>query len=48
MLTFCTCEVFLRTLVSGDANLTTVTHVIVVSINAAASQRFWKTPSLEY
>uniref|UniRef100_A0A8C9ZK22 RNA helicase n=1 Tax=Sander lucioperca TaxID=283035 RepID=A0A8C9ZK22_SANLU len=32
LLTFCTSGVFLRTLMAGDASLTTVTHVIVVSI----------------
>uniref|UniRef100_A0A4W6F8G7 RNA helicase n=1 Tax=Lates calcarifer TaxID=8187 RepID=A0A4W6F8G7_LATCA len=32
LLTFCTSGVFLRTLMAGDASLTTVTHVIVVSM----------------
>uniref|UniRef100_A0A7N8XXR8 RNA helicase n=1 Tax=Mastacembelus armatus TaxID=205130 RepID=A0A7N8XXR8_9TELE len=32
LLTFCTVGVFLRTLMAGDASLTTVTHLIVVSI----------------
>lgn len=33
LLTFCTSGVFLRTLMSGDASLTTVTHVIVDEVH---------------
>ncbi|XP_075885504.1 3'-5' RNA helicase YTHDC2 isoform X2 [Nelusetta ayraudi] len=33
VLTFCTCQVFLRTLMCGDANLTTVTHIIVDEVH---------------
>lgn len=32
LLTFCTSGVLLRTLMTGDASLTTVTHVIVVGM----------------
>ncbi|KAM9306788.1 3'-5' RNA helicase YTHDC2 isoform 2-T2 [Pholidichthys leucotaenia] len=33
VLTFCTCGVLLRTLMAGDASLTTVTHVIVDEVH---------------